>query len=56
VGEGYPAVVVSKLQSCRGSVLEVRQMIALPSVTQCDFRLFHDSKAKARLFESFAKN
>src|SRR5206468_625359 len=41
--ECYPAVMVTKFQGCRGSVLEVRQMIAGEAVTQCVLRPFIDA-------------
>lgn len=42
---------MSKVQRCRGSVLEVRQMIRSKAVSQCIIRPFHNASSLACLIE-----
>ena len=49
--ERYPTVMMSELQRGVGCVLEVRQVIAGETVTQCVVRPFHDASGSTRLLE-----
>ena len=55
MGERYAAVVVSKFQRGRGSVLEVRQMVGREAVPQRVVRPLSDATGLARLNEAFVE-